>query len=228
MRECRYCGETKPLEEFNFSNRAKGIRQERCRACFSEYNRQRYLEKGDNIRAVVAAYRAANSETLAAKHREAYWRDVESSRARARASSAIQNAKPERKLAKREWTRQDRAKSPEKYREKNRRWCAANPQAAREKVRRHQARKLAATVVDLLVADIEAKWDFWNGQCWMCGRDACEWDHVRPLAADGLHCLANLRPACRNCNARKSDAWPFCTTPWQDPFGLAGVPLVDE
>lgn len=31
----------------------------------------------------------------------------------------------------------------------------------------------------------------------------------KPLAKGGLHCLANLRPACRACNAQKNARWPL-------------------
>ena len=55
------------------------------------------------------------------------------------------------------------------------------------------------------------KWEYYGGKCWMCGEDACEWDHVKPLSKGGSHILANLRPACRRCNASKAAKWPIMT-----------------
>jgi 5-methylcytosine-specific restriction endonuclease McrA len=43
----------------------------------------------------------------------------------------------------------------------------------------------------------------------MCGAEAVEWDHVKPLAKGGAHILANLRPACLSCNRSKRDRWPL-------------------
>lgn len=50
-------------------------------------------------------------------------------------------------------------------------------------------------------------------RCWICGSEAWEEvDHVKPIAKGGPHILANLRPACRNCNRRKSATWPMDTS----------------
>jgi 5-methylcytosine-specific restriction endonuclease McrA len=50
----------------------------------------------------------------------------------------------------------------------------------------------------------------WGGRCWICGiADATEEDHVKPISRAGWHCLANLRPVCHSCNARKRGAWPL-------------------
>ncbi len=35
---------------------------------------------------------------------------------------------------------------------------------------------------------------------------------VKPLAKGGSHWASNLRPACRSCNSRKGDRWPFTPT----------------
>lgn len=59
-------------------------------------------------------------------------------------------------------------------------------------------------------AQQDARWAMWGGRCWICGvADATEEDHVKPLSAGGWHCLANLRPACKPCNASKQGAWPL-------------------
>lgn len=42
-RICARCGAEKPLSEFTFKDRARGIRHSWCRACFAEYKRDWYL-----------------------------------------------------------------------------------------------------------------------------------------------------------------------------------------
>jgi 5-methylcytosine-specific restriction endonuclease McrA len=180
-----------------------------CKACHSEYNRQRYLEKGERIRAAALAYHVANREQILRANHERYWRDVEASRARARKSAAIQN--PKRREAKQAWARADRVANPEKWRAKGQREYQHNPLARREASHRRRALKLALAVGTICIADLAAKWDYWAACCWMCGSDAVEWDHVKPLSKGGAHCLANLRPACVSCNRRKSATWPFQT-----------------
>jgi len=206
-RECYRCGVAKPLDAFNWANRAKGKRQRACRACFSDYNRARYLAKGEHIRAVVRAYREANAEVIRVRRHEAYAADIEASRARSRANSRIQN--PKRTAAKRAWARADRVANPEKWLEKSRRDYRLNPEGHRLQQHRRRALKTATAIGPVTVELLAAKWDYWAGRCWMCGGEAVEWDHVKPLARGGAHMLANLRPSCLSCNRRKSATWPL-------------------
>lgn len=53
-----------------------------------------------------------------------------------------------------------------------------------------------------------------KGRCWICHQaieGTIHKDHVKPLAKQGAHCLANLRPTCESCNTAKGDAWPLST-----------------
>jgi 5-methylcytosine-specific restriction endonuclease McrA len=97
---------------------------------------------------------------------------------------------------------------PEKAAERNRRWAQANPHRRSKAEQRRRALRIAATIVEPTAAALKAKWDYW-GRCWICGGPPDTWDHVKPLAKGGSHCLANLRPACRSCNASKSSKWPW-------------------
>ena len=42
MKQCGLCGDTKPLEEFHFRNKAKGIRQPWCKECKAVYSKTKY------------------------------------------------------------------------------------------------------------------------------------------------------------------------------------------
>lgn len=56
---------------------------------------------------------------------------------------------------------------------------------------------------------VQARIDFYGGLCWMCGDDYDEIDHVKPIIFGGSNWPANLRPACRGCNAAKGGRWPI-------------------
>lgn len=95
----------------------------------------------------------------------------------------------------------DRALARARYR--------ANPEAKKNAEQRRRARKRNAAVLPVTSEMLTLKWNYWAGLCWMCGAVADTWDHVKPLAKGGSHCLANLRPACRSCNCSKHARWPY-------------------
>lgn len=105
-----------------------------------------------------------------------------------------------------------RLKDPEAAREKNRRWRRLNSDRARLQAVAQGARRRAAVreaiIAGFSIADLEARLSMFSG-CWMCGAEATEIDHVKPLAVGGPHCLANLRPACTPCNRSKGAKWPL-------------------
>ena len=68
--ECSKCKQDKPPEAFNWENKAQGKRQNVCRACFSEYNKERYRKNADLVKDRVKRYREENpSAVLATKIR---------------------------------------------------------------------------------------------------------------------------------------------------------------
>jgi len=64
MKQCSECHETKPLSEFN--RRADNVdgHQDRCRECFSRYNRNRYIEQREAIKRKIYQYRLDNPERV--------------------------------------------------------------------------------------------------------------------------------------------------------------------
>jgi 5-methylcytosine-specific restriction endonuclease McrA len=95
-------------------------------------------------------------------------------------------------------------------------WRAANPEKAKARARRAELRRKArsanapGTVTE---EQLQARIDFYGRRCYLpwCGH--CDWDaldpfdqtidHVIPLSQGGTGWPANLRPACRPCNAKK-------------------------
>jgi 5-methylcytosine-specific restriction endonuclease McrA len=104
-----------------------------------------------------------------------------------------------------------RAENPERVRAAMARWRAdpKNRRVYREHQRRYRASKKSQVVGVITPELLDAKLAYWGWRCWMCGGSPTDWDHVKPLMKGGLHCLANLRPACGDCNKRKRDRWPF-------------------
>lgn len=92
-------------------------------------------------------------------------------------------------------------------------WNRDNPERVRANARangmRRYARKLGATTVVFTAEQLAQKWAYWGDKCWICGEDATQTDHVKPLARGGAHMLCNLRPACAPCNQSKNCSWPL-------------------
>jgi 5-methylcytosine-specific restriction endonuclease McrA len=97
-------------------------------------------------------------------------------------------------------------------------WRAANPEKAREADARNSARRRGASVCDhlacLILGPTQLAWQTSEHCCYLCGTPLQQGakpgepghvhlDHVIPVARGGLHCAANLRPACASCNQRK-------------------------
>lgn len=123
--------------------------------------------------------------------------------------------------------REDRKKNREKKREYNKKYREANSRVSSRKVReynkkyneenrdkksvveaRRRARKAAVLTIPFTSEQLAARLSMYPG-CWMCGGPKEGSDHVKPLAKGGAHILANLRPACKPCNSKKKDKWPY-------------------
>lgn len=53
-KHCNRCSTTKPVDEFNFKNRARGLRQAHCRACMSDTSRRHYeANKADRVKKIA-------------------------------------------------------------------------------------------------------------------------------------------------------------------------------
>lgn len=145
----------------------------------------------------------ANLEEARAKSREAAarWRanNLEKSRERCRGWHAA-NASLVRAY-KQKWSRENRERMNERARE----WRAKNPESKLETQRRRRA-VASGAVSTLTRAEWAGRLEEYGGMCAHCVVcPATEMDHVVPLARGGDHELENVVPACRSCNARKSD-----------------------
>lgn len=60
MKKCAECGRELALTEFNKNRNSKDGHQDRCRECFSRYNRERYLKNREKTKRMVKEYKEAN------------------------------------------------------------------------------------------------------------------------------------------------------------------------
>jgi len=121
--------------------------------------------------------------------------------------------RPEVKKRERKYKKAYRKAHPETTtRVWHKRWRERHPDLVKAIKRRTAQRRWArmkGAIGDATKQQLDARWLLWAGLCWMCGKAANEWDHVKPLARGGAHLPCNLRPACGTCNRVKQDKWPF-------------------
>ena len=101
-----------------------------------------------------------------------------------------------------------RAKYPNERRAIEARYASKYPDAQREKNQTRRARVKRAPSVDLTPAKWQEVLAEFGGRCAYCNVESTglTQDHVVPLARGGSHTRDNMVPACRSCNARKSDS----------------------
>jgi 5-methylcytosine-specific restriction endonuclease McrA len=73
--------------------------------------------------------------------------------------------------------------------------------------RRGYNRTYREKLIPCKASQISARFEYYGGNCWMCGKHADTIDHVKPIHLGGLHIPANIRPACRSCNSSKGARW---------------------
>ena len=165
------------------------------------------------------SYRESNLERIRAKHKAYSKANSEKINAK---SKAYRNAYPERIS---DWNKAAYAANPKKFTARNNKYREAHPEKVQsrhkayregnpEKInafaRTRRARKFALTG-HATPQQVQDRWLYYGGKCWMCGATATCTDHVKPLSKGGSDLAANLRPACTSCNSRKGSKWPYAT-----------------
>jgi 5-methylcytosine-specific restriction endonuclease McrA len=213
LKTCSVCRIEKPKSDFNWRNKSKGWLRPECRLCHRARER-------------AARHRDLSASNAAAKERKRRWRaanpaagklwyeahrEQEAARKaqalaiRGDAIRAAQRAKyhkdpSKHRAASRAWAERNR----ERVREYHKQYCVAHLAELNEKSRRRRALKLKRCIACFTAVDVDARMSVFGYRCAYCDGPFEHVDHVIPLARGGLHCLANLRPACRTCNLRKS------------------------
>ncbi len=193
------CGEVKPRTEFNWKIKAKGWLQGPCRDCQNEKQRESRKDPKVLERKRESNRRwgkSAKGRTSQKKYRES---DT------GKDAKLREKSSPVAKATREAYQATDRCK------ENNRRFHQSEKGKALH--RKHQGLRNARKkeqICDCCDPD-ERDQTYaagWMGEdCYICGAPANETDHVQPLASgkpgDGLHCIDNLLPICKDCNCSK-------------------------
>lgn len=125
-------------------------------------------------------------------------------------------ADPERLAAWRAYHREFKAAEyrshPDRVKARHRAWMRANPERAKMSDAAKRRKRRMAYAVPFTADQLAAKIRYWGARCWMCRSPWDSVDHVKPLSMGGWHALMNIRPACRPCNSRKGNRWPYLVT----------------
>lgn len=195
-KRCTVCGEVKPLDEFHSDSGSPDGRRPRCVPCVKRYDdarrdernrraREEYRKDPSSKNEKSRAYHLAHPDWSRRKARESHLRNIEERGRRYR----------------------ERGTDPEVR--------AARREAGRRSESRRRAIKRLVESEYITEQQIRDLVEQFKNACWICrvsfGVEGVELhiDHYKPLSKGGPHILANLRPACAECNLRKSGSWPF-------------------
>lgn len=187
-KKCSVCETYKFLDKFPKNRRKKDGRDPACKDCTNARMREKYHTDEEWRDQKIVATRQYHLD-----HPE--W-----SKERLRAHHV--NHREERYER-----HMERGKDPE-VRAKRR-------SASQRSEARRRAIKAQSSEIDVITdEDLAALLDSYDGLCAICDRELCDdlplrWDHIRPLARDGVHTLANHQPLCDPCNVRKNAVWPL-------------------
>jgi 5-methylcytosine-specific restriction endonuclease McrA len=199
-KKCTKCGELKDLGEFSKDKSKSCGRRPSCKLCerkrVSEYkskNPERVLESGRKYRA-----KPSNKEKTAEYNKDYYVQNSE--KIKERTKSWAENNKDKKRASDSRYSLENRSK----LRENHKRWMAENPEKGREYLNRRRALS-ASCDGNFTATQWQARLDYYGGQCVYCGsEDKIEIEHRIPLSRGGTNWPANLVPACKSCNCKKS------------------------
>ena len=163
------------------------------------YNKRRYQEKREAIRAQQDTYRCANTEQLRTSRLNNPQRKIQ----QRLAAKTYRTKHPEKARAS---VRASRAKHLEERQAFTRQARKAHPEYGQQAARKRRARKNAAPQNDFTHAQWVALQVACDHRCAYCGRRAkgrLTQDHIVPYANGGSHTLSNILPDCKPCNPKK-------------------------
>lgn len=232
-KRCFKCGEIKPLSAFGKCKQVKSGIHYRCRECISKYVRENKDKHKEHKRVLRLKYQKEHREELLEKKR--IWRKNNRDRINLKQMerSRKRGVTPKRKPSKEELKARNHARykarpkeMAQKYRERHNAWSKRHRKELSDKRKEYlrknplkrtqyrgtrRAKRNLAAVDGVLVSvyEISNRWSMFGSKCWICGYDAEQTDHVKPLSRGGLHVPSNLRPICKSCNSSKNDKWPL-------------------
>lgn len=207
QKQCRTCGEIKPLDMFHRNNGKKDGRQPCCKMCIAKRyeakaeaickkKRTRYHASIEEHRAAQRAYRTANIERTRAHNRAYHIANPDYRRAYYAQRSEI----------KREYNRAYHAAHAETIRMRMRAYQAAHLEE--DRARRHNRRALLKGNGGSYTAqEIKKMRAEQAGICAYChyqhNPDRLTIDHILPITKGGSNNISNICLACWRCNLTK-------------------------
>lgn len=187
MKQCRVCGETKPLDQFAQNKAIRDGLDNRCKTCRRAYDQAYSARNAEKRRAVALAWQKANRERDRANHR-ARWIQ----------KRAHDNAMERKRYV----ARRDH------YQQYRKRWHESHDGARQITRLKWRLRRLGRGDEPVFTL---AEWtdlcNQFDGRCAGCGaRKRLTVDHVIPLSRMGISTINNIQPLCRSCNSRKYTA----------------------
>lgn len=177
MKFCKYCGDTKPKDQFPRRTASPDGLAYKCKLCQKAYSDQRYKADPEKAKASARRWATANRERrddirrASAERRREDTRSIKAAHARRR-----------------------RSENPERHRLQGR------LDAFKRRQREAAIAPADRRAVELIVAAA-------RGCCTYCGnRGPLTLDHITPLADGGDNAWDNLLPACKLCNSSKQAA----------------------
>lgn len=182
-KECRGCGEVKPLTEYYAERKRPDGLNRTCKRCVADDARR---------------YREANRERVNARERAWYERRRDAERARQRRKH---RENPERERQRHQRYYRENREARQAY---DRRYIRQNLDKNRAKNHRRRARE-RGTDGDHTAEQFAALCARYGHRCLCCGATGVPLtvDHVLPISRGGSNDIANIQPLCETCNKSK-------------------------
>mgnify|MGYP000907602189 FL=1 len=220
MKTCASCGQTKPLSEFHWDGTQSGGYCSYCKQCKNQRTKA-YTERR-KLRPVASTNTGTKScpRCQTEKSLNEFGRRISTSdglcwcckdcyntlaRQRRMATDGESEPVPRSRRPVNTSEYHQRRKGDPEYR-------ARRAKRNSESRTRRRARRNNGKCIPYRDNQVREKVAYWGGRCWICRcapDDTLHMDHVKPISKGGMDCLANLRPACANCNSKKNDRWPY-------------------
>lgn len=183
-KKCPECKFTKPISEFTGNVYQNDGLSRTCKEC-------------------QHAYYECNKTRISASNKKSQRKNKEKNNAR-KLRWAKANPLKVRKTNQLYYER-----NKDKITEYNKKWVKENPLARRSIAQKRNIKKKNGTIQEFTIKQLEQRMEVFGFCCSYCGGAFDHIDHLIPIARGGYHCLANLRPACQDCNLRKGAVDPF-------------------
>ena len=184
---CSTCKLAWPIDAFHRHRYHSDGRASLCRWCKKIAAKAQYAANKDAIQAQHRAYEASKPGAKKARDARCY-----------------EEHKEQRRQVQKLWL----SANKQRKRDADRAWYKANRERAKENRRRsslmRRARERGIFKIDFSNKDLHLRISVFGNNCAYCGGPYEQLDHVKPVVLNGPHILANIRPACKECNQRKN------------------------